>query len=249
VIEHFVAVFFQVLSNPQLLLLLVLWFFVARFIGKLTVRLSWWKIILGLLIFPAIFPELLSLSPALILIFFAGILSNHTRLILDVFAWSQSLGDMVYAFRYRSAFEDIRRREEELEARERAFRAEQARRQHEQGKESESQTRWREEAKRERTKPTPPGGGRGEDSAANDSRGTGQQKTAKPDAPKTAPPPNDLRAQHLKTLGLDPRKSYAKTELKTAFRKATMKAHPDTGGSSEAMRQVLAAYDWLLKNS
>jgi hypothetical protein len=243
VIEHFVAVFFQVLSNPQLLLLLVLWFFIARFIGRLTVRLSWWKIILGLLIFPAIFPELLSLSPALILIFFAGILSNHTRLILDVFAWSQSLGDMVYAFRYRSAFEDIRRREEELEARERAFRAEQARRQHEQGKESESQTRWREEAKRERAKPPPPGGGRGEDSRAS------QQKTAKPETPKTAPPPNDIRAQHLKTLGLDPRKSYAKTELKTAFRKATMKAHPDTGGSSEAMRQVLAAYDWLLKNS
>jgi curved DNA-binding protein CbpA len=56
-----------------------------------------------------------------------------------------------------------------------------------------------------------------------------------------------LWARYLAILGLDPRKRYSQTEIKAAFRKAAKTAHPHVRGSSEAMREVLAAYDRLTR--
>lgn len=156
---HVMAVIRQIFEAPQILALLILWFFVARFIGKLTVRLSWWKVVLALFVFPLIWPDLWSLSPILIAIFIAGILSNHTETIRGILAWSEGIGDMIFAIRYRQAYADIERREEELRARENAFRNAERARSSTFGGESTAQQRWYEEAKRERQKNPPPGGG------------------------------------------------------------------------------------------
>jgi hypothetical protein len=241
---HVMAVIRQIFEAPQILALLILWFFVARFIGKLTVRLSWWKVVLALFVFPLLWPDLWSLSPILIVIFIAGILSNHTETIRAILAWSEGIGDLVYAIRYRQAFADIERREEELRAREQAFRNAERTRSSTFGSESTAQQRWRKDAKQERAQKAAPGaGGAGRGGEEGRSRSDARLNTDEP--PKRDP----LRDQYLQTLGLSPRKTYTQTEIKAAYRRAVKKAHPDTGGSESAIREVMAAYAWLQRNN
>ena len=71
---------------------------------------------------------------------------------------------------------------------------------------------------------------------ANGSAGFGRIEGAKSPARTTA----DLRA-----IGLDGM-PQTKQELLRAFRAAAMTAHPDHGGSNEAIRAVLEAYQRLL---
>jgi hypothetical protein len=49
----------------------------------------------------------------------------------------------------------------------------------------------------------------------------------------------------LEMLGLS-KMPASESELKSAYRKAAKAAHPDTGGTEEAFRQVFAAYQSLL---
>lgn len=51
------------------------------------------------------------------------------------------------------------------------------------------------------------------------------------------------------TLGIDPKQSLTQSELKTAYRKAAAKAHPDRGGSAEQFRQVNEAYERMRQNA
>lgn len=51
--------------------------------------------------------------------------------------------------------------------------------------------------------------------------------------------------ESLALFNLQP--GYSEIELKTAYRKAAHKYHPDKGGDSEIFKRVTAAYD-LLKN-
>lgn len=241
---HVMAVIRQIFEAPQILALLILWFFIARLIGKLTVRLSWWKVVLALFVFPLLWPDLWSLSPILIVIFVAGILSNHTETIRGILAWSEGIGDLIYAIRYSQAYADIDRREEELRAREYAFRNAERARSSTFGSESTAQQRWREDAKQERAKKPPPSGGRtGRGDEESRSRSNARLNT------KAQPKRDPLRAQYLQTLGLSPDRSYSQAEIKSAYRRAVKKAHPDTGGSESAIREVMAAYAWLQRNA
>ena len=177
-------------------------------------------------------------------IFLLGFFNGAIRSAPAILAWAGSLGDIFFAFRHRQAFEDIRRRERELEEELRRARAEAAQARAQAGShESRSQQRWRDEAKQERSK-TPPPGGDGRGQSAHGSRGSSQtfNKTSQ------GQPSDPWRARYLAVLGLDPRKRYSQTEIKAAFRKTVKTAHPDVGGSSEVMREVLAAYDWLTRN-
>ena len=140
---HILAVLRQITREPVLLVLLIGWFFVARLIGKVTVRPTWPKILFALLLFPIIWPDLWSLSPVLIVIFFAGILSNHTETIKGMFSWSQGLGDMIFAIRHRLAYAEIRRLEEENEALKAQLRAAQM----QDGGQSNTQQQWKQQAR------------------------------------------------------------------------------------------------------
>jgi curved DNA-binding protein CbpA len=53
------------------------------------------------------------------------------------------------------------------------------------------------------------------------------------------------RGKALKLLGFDPNSSPTDLELKTALRKKSLEAHPDHGGSTEAMQDLNRAYDFL----
>lgn len=133
----------EIIREPILLTLLVGWFFLARLIGRLTVRPTWPKMLFALLLFPVIWPELWRLSPILILLFFAGILSNHTETIRGMLAWSQSLSDMVFAIQHRFAYAEIRRLEEENEALKAQLRTAQM----QDGGQSNTQQQWKQQAR------------------------------------------------------------------------------------------------------
>jgi curved DNA-binding protein CbpA len=49
----------------------------------------------------------------------------------------------------------------------------------------------------------------------------------------------------LQTLGLKPGRNYSPDEIKKAYRRKVMKAHPDAGGSQVEFIAVVNAYDWL----
>lgn len=232
------------LFNPAFLLVLVIIYFLGKLVGHLATRPNVWKLILLGYLGVFLYEPVRSFGLFFGGIFFLGVFNGAIRNIPSVLTWAGSLSDVVFAFRHQLAFEDIRRHERELEEELRRARAEAAQARAQSGaRESQSQQRWREEAQKERSKKPPPsGGGRGQ--GAQDARG--DTRTFSKPKPQQARDP--LAARYLAALGLDPGKHYSQTEIKAAFRKAVKTAHPDVGGSSAAMREVLAAYDWLTRN-
>lgn len=232
------------LFNPAFLLFLLAIYFLGKLFGRLVSQPNVWKLILAGYLGIAFIEPIRSLGLFMGGIFLLGFFNGAIRSAPAILAWAGSLGDIFFAFRHRRAFEDIRRRERELEEELRRARAEAAQARAQAGShESRSQQRWRDEAKQERSK-TPPPGGDGRGQSAHGSRGSSQtfNKTSQ------GQPSDPWRARYLAVLGLDPRKRYSQTEIKAAFRKTVKTAHPDVGGSSEVMREVLAAYDWLTRN-
>ena len=232
------------LFNPAFLLVLLAIYFLGKLFGRLVSQPNVWKLILAGYLGIAFIEPIRSLGLFFGAIFLLGFFNGAVRSAPAILAWAGSMGDVFFAFRHRQAFEDIRRRERELEEELRRARAEAAQARAQAGaRESQSQQRWREEAKQERRKSPPPGGG-GREEGTQNARGGGKTfHNAKPQ--QTHDP---LAARYLTALGLDPGKRYSQTEIKAAFRRAVKTAHPDVGGSSEAMREVLAAYDWLTRN-
>jgi len=188
------------LFNPVFLVLLLILFFAGKFVGKLTRNLNIWKILLIAYCSLFLYAPVRDAGPFLGGIFLLGIASNHIGSFFSVFGWAQNLGDVIYAFRYRSAYEDIRRRERDLEERERRLKEEERKRAYSDQEQGRQKTDWQQEAKDFRKKARPGQstgerenlGGRGEER----SRGSGQQRTARPSSPPRA---NDLRSQHLQT--------------------------------------------------
>ena len=66
-------------------------------------------------------------------------------------------------------------------------------------------------------------------------------------APKMEPPkakaPKPMKETHYSVLGIA--KTATELEIKKAYRKAVLKAHPDKGGSSDLFRKVQRAYEVL----
>ena len=66
-------------------------------------------------------------------------------------------------------------------------------------------------------------------------------------APKTEPPktepPKPMKETHYSVLGIA--KTATELEIKKAYRKVVLKAHPDKGGSSDLFRKVQHAYEML----
>ena len=77
--------------------------------------------------------------------------------------------------------------------------------------------------------------------AENESQWQQQSRTQRP------PAQNTTRDKHLQTLGLQPGRDYTAGEIKKAYRKAVMKAHPDAGGTQAAFVAVVNSWEWLRK--
>ncbi|PID44246.1 MAG: hypothetical protein CSB48_02495 [Proteobacteria bacterium] len=205
-LEQLKTIAFTALFNPAFLGLLVVLFFVGRIFGKLTKNIRLWKIlVLGYFSF-FLFPSVRDAGPYIGGIFIAGILSNHVGTFFSVLSWAGKLGDVLFAFRYRSAYEDIRRREQELEERERRLReAELRQAYHQQEQGQRARAGWQQEARGFRQKPESKTQGRSSgDRQGGNSQRKGKKYRTKKQRSYTPPPQKDVRSKHLRTLGLDP---------------------------------------------
>lgn len=237
-----------VLFNPAFLGLLVILFFVGRIFGKLTKNIRLWKILVLGYFALFLYAPVRDAGPILGGIFIAGMLSNHVSTFFAVLSWAGNLRDVLFAFRYRSAYEDIKRREQELEERERRLREAELRQAYQQEQGQRARAGWQQEAKGFRQKPEDKTQSRSSGSRqSGSSQGQGQKQRSK--TSYTPPPQSDVRARHLETLGLKPGRDYSPDEIKKAYRRKVMKVHPDAGGSQAEFIAVQNAYEWLKKNA
>jgi hypothetical protein len=220
--------------NPDRLAVTALFFGVGWLYGKLTRNIGFWKLIFLVYFGAYLLAMLANADPLIVWGFILGILANHSYLYARVFSWARNLGDVFFALRYRRAFEDIRRREQELEERERQFQA-LARAQARAQGESAQQKQWKEQAQARRGQ---------QSGTSSGSTGTRQEHTSQPNSSGSSTR-DGLKAQYLRTMGLDPQKSHSKDDLKRAYRRRAKETHPDLGGSSDAFRDVSSAYEWL----
>lgn len=235
------------LFNPLFLGFLLAVYFTGKLVGKLTIRPNVWKLLALCYLGLFLFPNLRSSGPIIGGIFILGFLSAHIRRIPSILSWAGGVGDFFFALRYRHAFEDIRRREQELEEQLAQARAEARRAQH---GESDTQRNWRKEQEAERARKTGEGSKQERASAGNNAQEKSRQNDGQWEGKtfgkkNSSPPPDDLKARHLRTLGLDPRKTWNPDEIKAAYRKAAKRTHPDTGGSASEFIEVQNAWEWL----
>jgi DnaJ domain len=205
--------------------------------GKLTRRISFGKGILALILGVHLYDLLAHARYPFVGAFVLGFLFKHSYLYLGIFRWARSLGDIVFAMRYRRAFEDIRKQEAELEELERQLR--QKTREQFKNQQSDEQRKWREQAR-----------ARQQQGAGNASAGGGgsdhQHRQERPSGASGSAGSNS-KGQYLKMMGLDASKNYSKDELKRAYRRRAKETHPDLGGSESAFREVSGAYEWLTR--
>ena len=232
------------LFNPLFLALLLILFFAGRFFGKLTRRLNIWKILIVAYFAIFLFEPVRDAGPILGGIFLLGIASNHVGTFLKILWWASDLGDIIWAFRYRSAFDDLRRREQELDEREARLRdAERKQAYQQQDKQQKARAGWQEEARNFRQQgndeqPRQERSSRSQQKHRAGSQGHSQH-TYRP------PPQKSQRDKYLEALGLKAGKAYSREEIKKAYRKAAKKTHPDAGGSAEAFMKVREAWEGL----
>lgn len=237
------------LFNPLFLAFLLAVYFTGKFVGKLTIRPNIWKFLLLCYLGLFLIPNLRNAGPIIGGLFVLGFFSAHIRSIPSILSWAGGIGDFFFAIRYRQAFEDIRRREQELE--EELSRARAQARGTQQG-ESDAQRQWRREQEQQRAQSAEEARQQQEKASAGKRtqekarQNDGQQRNERTSG-TTNTPSDDLRAKHLRTLGLDPRAVYGLAELKAAYRKALKRTHPDAGGSAVEFVEVQNAWEWLRK--
>lgn len=237
---------FTILLNPPLLLLLLVLYFAGKLIGRLSVRMNIWKFLL--LAYLAIFlvQPLRDAGWFLGGIFLLGFFSNHIRRLPGILLWAESLEDIYFAYKHDNAYDDIRRREKEAEER---LREERERAARQNTGNSSTQNAWRDEARRHR--------GQGSAQSDEQDRGRGrygnsthndQARFKSHSKPSSGSSGSSIRETHLRTLGLKPGRDYSLQEIKKAYRERVKKTHPDKGGSSEELRAVISAWEWLKRN-
>ncbi|MCW8830972.1 MAG: J domain-containing protein [Gammaproteobacteria bacterium] len=146
-----------------------------------------------------------------------------------------SISDAINALRYRDAYEDIRRKEAEVEEMRRQY--EQTQREGNRQKQEQAQQRRQEQSqdyreKQQRKKKS--------EQTNNKHQSTYQDST--------------MGRYHM-ILGLDPDKKYSFDDIKKAYRRKASKYHPDKyhgksswGEMNEKFKEISAAYQWLAIN-
>ena len=144
---------------------------------------------------------------------------------------SEGLSDFVNNIRYRDAYDDIRKKEEEIEELRRKYEKDQSRsKANDERKEEARQKRQRDyENFRQRQ------GNSGDGDESQSEQSNTQEFTKSPDA---------RRNHYLKVLGLEPNREYSQAEIKKAFRRMAAKYHPDKhqGKSDAVVREMEARF-------
>ena len=208
--------------------------------------LNFWKIaLLGLILIP-VFEQFSFSKPHLITIviaFIVGYLLPHARALEGI---SQAISDAINAIRYKDAYEDIKRKEAEVEELRRQY--EQAKREANREKQEQEQNRRQRESSNYQ-----------KSQQKKKHQSSGQQRSSKQKQEKSHTSQQSGRREsekqrYLRILGLDPNGNYSSQEIKNAFRKQVSKYHPDKhhgkGESvwkemNERFKEIKDAYEWL----
>lgn len=148
-----------------------------------------------------------------------------------------AISGAINSVRYKDAYEDIRRKEEEVEA---------LRKQYEEKRSSDKAHQKEQEKRRTKTDEFRRQQ-ESEKAKTNKSSNTNSQSNSRDEK---------ARRENLATLGLNPNEQYSYDEIKKAYRRMANKWHPDkfSRQSNEAMLQAAErfkaltnAYEWLGK--
>ena len=154
----------------------------------------------------------------------------------------EALSDTINAIRYRDAYEDIRRKEAEVEELRRKYEGTRRRR----SKEDREKARERRRQESENTRSQ-----QQNSDQETSSKGPGERERVEEVQQE---PSISIKSQNLRTLGLEPEGHYEFQDIKKAFRRQAMKYHPErhVGKSAEVIKEmtkrfqeVKQAYDWL----
>lgn len=228
------------------LILMGLFFFGGKVLGKLTVNVGFLKFIALLFVGIWLYENLSGVRTLFAASFFVGVLSNH----LDWWdlsyhfsrLWGGAGGGMVSLYKARSENARLKQKIRELE--EELDRMRESRQRHEGSAGSSQQQSWKEEARSSRSKTSG-----GSQKSSSGTGGSSQQQSRSSSSSSTEDSlSRSRRERHLRALGLDPSGTYSKQDIKKAFRKMAMKHHPDTGGDPVTFMVVKEAYDWLMEN-
>ncbi|MCB1736022.1 MAG: DnaJ domain-containing protein [Gammaproteobacteria bacterium] len=154
--------------------------------------------------------------------------------------FGDAVSDAINAIRYRDTYDEIRRKEAEVDELRRRY--EQDQRQANEEQRDRARDKRREDARSYRAK-------RQRANEGQSSHNSAGAHTALP-----PPPPMSTKAKYLQTLGLDPAKDYSYGEIKRAYRRQASKFHPDkhqhrgtnvVREMGERFKAVKEAYEWI----
>ena len=204
----------------------------------------WKLLLLGLFLLPFISgfnlskPHLLTMLGAFLVGYFLPY--AHTLNFIG-----EGLSDLINAVRYKSAYEDIRRKEEEVE---------ELRRKYEQARKTENQQKQKQEYERRKQQ--------SEDyrkqQKQEQNKSKGQEKSSKSNSSNRQYSSSSTKSRYLEILNLDPNKTYSYADIKKAYRRQAAKYHPDkhhTKGKetvkemNEKFKGIKEAYEWLALNT
>ena len=210
------------------------------YIAGNTQKLGFWKIVLlCLLLIP--FAVELNWGKAhlltMLITFIIGYLLPHAR---GLEGLGEALSRVINSFRYKDAYEEIKRKEAEVEALRRQY--EQAQREANQDEQEEARERRRKQSRQHRQSQ------QGENGNPNHNHNH-KQKTK-----DYSVDDHPLRRHYLSILGLDPYKHYSYQDIKKAYRRQAKQYHPDKHHHkgkntwqemNERFREIKEAYEWL----
>jgi hypothetical protein len=240
--------FLTALFNPLLLFFILGFFFFGKLVGRMVSRPNVWKLLILCYFGIFLIEPLRNLGWVFGGFFLLGFFSGTIRNLPGIIAWADGLGDLVFALKHRSAYEELKRQEERFEeelrrAREQAARANTG--------QSRQQQEWASEARQAREgkqrtgeNEKDRGGGRSQGGSSSSSERVGGEKAQ----PKQASFEDRIQREHLETLGLDPAKTHSLHEIKKAYRKRVKETHPDVGGDPIQLRKVRSAWQWLRRD-
>ena len=238
--------FLTALFNPLFLAFLLGFFFFGKLVGRMVSRPNVWKLLILCYFGVFLIEPLRNLGWVFGGCFLLGFFSGTIRNLPGIIAWADGLGDLVFALKHRSVYEELKRQEDRFEEELRRAREEAARANTGQ---SRQQQEWAHEAKQARgqgrasgeNEKDRGGGGRSHGGGNSSSDRVGREK----EQPKQASFEERIRREHLETLGLDPDKTHSLHEIKKAYRRRVKETHPDVGGDPMELRKVRGAWEWL----
>ncbi len=141
--------------------------------------------------------------------FFVGYLLPYVSVLRGI---GEHLSEFINNIRYRDAYEDIKRKEEEVE---------ELRKKYEQAH-SKANNKKTEQARKERKEQSNNFREKQKKNSQSQKQQSSNQSKQKASSSYQSP-----KAKYLKILGLDPNREYSFQEIKKAYRKQASKYHPD----------------------